>query len=45
MSRYIYLKIKMVIIFPLNSKAVEYYMHVITNATKTNKTILEDELA
>ena len=28
---------------PLIGKAVEYYMHVITNGTKTNKTILMDE--
>ena len=29
----------------LNTKAVEYYMHIITNAEKTNKTLLEDEAA
>ena len=30
---------------PLNRRAVEYYMHVITNATKTNATKLTDEAA
>ena len=30
---------------PLISKAVEFYMHVITNGVKTNRTILEDEAA
>ena len=30
---------------PLISKAVEYYMHVITNGIKSNKTLLTDEAA